>query len=129
METVIVPQWHGRSHYAITVLKPQRKEWYFCDSLYSSGRFEETSLNIKTLIEKLYEREDFEAEEAEEWSGKQKIVPQQGLLDGSSCGVYAVRFAVFAMFDMYIDFDWDNEKKVCFRYQIANDILNRRFSG
>lgn len=131
METVIVPQWLGRCHYAIVVLKPRLKEWYICDSLYGKDRFEETSRNIETLIEKLYEREGFEAaaKEAAEWNGGQKNVPQQGLLDVSSCGVYAVRFAVFAMFDMFIDFDWDNEKKVCFRYQIANDILNRRFSG
>lgn len=126
MDTVIVPQWHNESHYAITVLKPKDHEWYFCDSLYSSGRYKETSKNIKTLIEKLYEREELDPEQ---WNGYQQIVPQQGFEDGSSCGVYAVRFAVFAMFDMVIDFDWDDEKKGCFRYQIANDILNQRFSG
>jgi hypothetical protein len=126
MDTVIVPQWFDRNHYAITVLKPKQREWYFCDSLYSLYRYKGTARSIETLIKKLYEREKLVSQV---WRGDQKIVPQQGLKDGSNCGVYSARFAVFAMFDMFIDFEWKNEKKQCFRYQIANDILNRRFSG
>lgn len=124
MDTVIVPQWFNRNHYVITVLKPKEKKWYLCDSLYSPDMYENTHEKIDDLIDKLYEREN---KDWEEWIGEQKIVPQQG--DGSSCGLYSVRFAVFAMFDMFIDFKWGKEEKRCFRNQIANDILNQRFSG
>lgn len=122
-DTVIVPQ-HHPSHFTIVVLKPQESKWFLYDSLYYEGMFEEVKPVIDRMIRSFQVNEN---KDPTVWEGDQISVPQQG--DGSNCGVFAVRFAVFAMFDMVPDFNWSDEDKVCFRYQIVNDILNRSFSG
>ena len=122
-ETVIVPQ-HHPGHFTIVVLKPKEHKWFLYDSLYDSKRLETIRPRVYRMI-RFFEWEEDKA--PVKWDGDQIFVPQQG--DGSNCGVFSVRFAVFAMFDMWIDFQWSDEDKKCFRYQIVNDLLNQSFSA
>ena len=122
-DTVIVPQ-HHTGHFTIVVLKPKEHKWFLYDSLYDSERLERIRPRVNTMISFFQRKED---KAHVKWDGDQIFVPQQE--DGSNCGVFSVRFAVFAMFDMWIDFKWSDEDKKCFRYQIVNDLLNQSFSG